>query len=107
MPRAQGAGTDVRVYMEMTGVVETCLSGDVRLVDVETHQKAFQRDALDLFQVRAVWLLQGAAVFCIQPAFRSTTPSGVKPPRWDRCLRDAYEAAAGLLVVELPAQFLF
>ncbi len=50
--RTQGAATDARVFIEMFAPHDpTGTSGDLRLLDIDTHAKPFARDAVDLFVV--------------------------------------------------------
>ena len=49
---AQGASTDARVFIEMYAPHDpTGTSGEVRLLDIDTHAKPFGRDAVDVFVV--------------------------------------------------------
>ena len=47
----QGASSDARIYIEMFGPYDDVTTGEVRLVNMDTHQKSFTRNALDLFIV--------------------------------------------------------
>jgi hypothetical protein len=47
----QGASTDARVYIEMYGPYDSVTTGDIRLVNADSHQRSYTRGALDLFIV--------------------------------------------------------
>lgn len=47
----QGAATDARVYVELHGPYDEVTSGEVRLVNADSHQRTYTRGALDMFIV--------------------------------------------------------
>eukprot|EP00798_Chlamydomonas_sp_ICE-L_P013676 gene13676-19564_t len=49
--KMKGSCSDARVYIEMFGPHDTSTTGEVRLVNIDSHQRTFTRDALDLFIV--------------------------------------------------------
>lgn len=51
--KMKGADTDARVYIEMYGPYDQVTTGELRLVNADTHQKSYTRDGLDLFLVTA------------------------------------------------------
>lgn len=51
-PPEQGAATDARVYLEMYAPHEEGVTtGELRMLDIDTHAKPFHRDGVDLFVV--------------------------------------------------------
>jgi hypothetical protein len=55
----QGSSTDARVYLEMFGPYDDVTTGELRLVNADSHQRCFTRDALDLFMVS-----DAVSIFC-------------------------------------------
>ena len=51
--KMKGADTDARVYIEMHGPYDQVTTGELRLVNADTHQRSYTRDGLDLFLVTA------------------------------------------------------